>query len=75
MHYQVLVRSFPGLLSRYYDAFSAWKEPDRAMLTTLIGNALVMLHFAGLAIPAYAPQDDPRRVASRSPATRSPSSA
>ena len=61
--YQVLVRAFPGLLSRYYDAFAAWKEPDGAMLTTRIGNALVMLRFAALAIPADVPQDDPQRVA------------
>ena len=59
------VRAFPDLLNRYYDAFAAWQTPDATMLVQRIGNALVMLRFAALAIPAAVPQDDPQRIAYR----------
>ena len=59
------MRAFPDLLNRYYDAFAAWQTPDATMLVQRIGNALVMLRFAALAIPAAVPQDDPARVAFR----------
>ncbi len=62
-YYQVLVRAYPDLLTRYYDAFAAWKTPEAAMLVQRIGEALVMLRFAALAIPAAVPEDDPRRIA------------
>ena len=59
------MRAFPDLLNRYYDAFAAWQTPDATMLVQRIGNALVMLRFAALAIPTAVPQDDPARVAFR----------
>ena len=61
----MLVRAFPDLLNRYYDAFAAWQTPDATVIVNRIGNALVMLRFAALAIPAAVPEDDPARVAFR----------
>jgi hypothetical protein len=59
------VRAFPDLLNRYYDAFAAWQTPDATVIVNRIGNALVMLRLAALAIPAAVPEDDPQRVAFR----------